>query len=203
VNKNKTLMFIAVISLVIVLVVPVGVASACRTWEPKKQQISFTVVNGGSGYTTPHVQITGGGGHGMTAVARVSQGVVIKVTLIDEGHGYTSAPTITLRDPSPRAHGAIVKSNFPIMKVCTPTTPTPTPTISFTVVNGGTGYTTPAVIISGGGGSGMTATARVSQGVVYAVVLTNPGIGYTSAPTVTLSDPSPRAHGAVIKANFK
>ena len=37
----------------------------------------FSVSNGGSGYTTPHVTLTGGGGTGATATARVSQGVVI------------------------------------------------------------------------------------------------------------------------------
>ncbi len=70
----------------------------------------------------------------------------------------------------------------------------------FTVQNGGSGYTTPHVVISGGGGSGATATARVSNGVILGLVLTNPGVGYTSAPTVTLRDPSPRAKGAMAVA---
>jgi subtilase family serine protease len=73
----------------------------------------------------------------------------------------------------------------------------------FSVSNGGSGYTTPAVIISGGGGTGATATARVSQGRVIAVVLTNAGSGYTSLPTVTFRDPSPRAKGAVATAVFQ
>ena len=70
----------------------------------------------------------------------------------------------------------------------------------FNVLSGGSGYTTPHVVLSGGGGIGATATARVSQGVVIGLVLTNPGSGYTSAPTVTLRDPSPRAKGAVSTA---
>jgi FtsP/CotA-like multicopper oxidase with cupredoxin domain len=72
----------------------------------------------------------------------------------------------------------------------------------FSVTSGGSGYTTPTVILTGGGGTGATATARVSQGVVIALVLTNSGTGYTSAPTVTLRDPSPRAKGAVATAVF-
>jgi hypothetical protein len=68
----------------------------------------FTVVSGGQGYTTPHVTIVGGGGSGATAVARVSQGVILSVTLLTNGVGYTSVPTVTLRDPSPRARGAVV-----------------------------------------------------------------------------------------------
>ena len=67
-------------------------------------------------------------------------------------------------------------------------------------LSGGVGYTTPHVVLSGGGGTGATATARVSQGVILGLVLTNPGTGYTSAPTVTLRDPSPRAKGAVATA---
>ncbi len=70
----------------------------------------------------------------------------------------------------------------------------------FNVTSGGSGYTTPHVVLTGGGGTGATATARVSQGVVIALVLTNPGTGYTSAPTVTLRDPSPRAKGIVATA---
>ncbi len=70
----------------------------------------------------------------------------------------------------------------------------------FTLVSGGSGYTTPAIILSGGGGTGATATARVSNGVIIAIVLTNPGNGYTSAPTVTIRDPSPRAKGAIATA---
>ncbi len=66
----------------------------------------------------------------------------------------------------------------------------------FVLQSGGSGYTTPAVLLSGGGGSGATATARVSNGVILNVVLTSPGTGYTSAPTVVLRDPSPRAKGA-------
>ncbi len=70
----------------------------------------------------------------------------------------------------------------------------------FNVLNGGSGYTTPHVVLTGGGGTGATATARVSQGVILALTLTNPGAGYTSAPIVTLRDPSPRAKGAVATA---
>ncbi len=72
----------------------------------------------------------------------------------------------------------------------------------FSVTSGGSGYTTPYVVLTGGGGTGATATARVSNGVVVALTLTSPGTGYTSAPTVSLRDPSPRAKGAVATATF-
>jgi hypothetical protein len=65
-----------------------------------------------------------------------------------------------------------------------------------TVTSGGTGYTTPHIFLEGGGGTGATAVARVSQGVIIGIVLTNPGTGYTSTPTVIIREPSPRAKGA-------
>lgn len=56
------------------------------------------------------------------------------------------------------------------------------------VTAGGAGYTSaPAVAFSGGGGSGLAATAYVSGGKVTAIRVTNSGSGYTSAPTVAFS----------------
>ena len=70
------------------------------------------------------------------------------------------------------------------------------------IISGGSGYTTPHVLLVGGGGIGATATARVSQGVVFGIVLTNPGSGYTSPPTIVFRDPSPRAKGAVATISY-
>lgn len=56
------------------------------------------------------------------------------------------------------------------------------------VTAGGSGYTSGATAaISGGLGSGATASATVVGGVVTAVVLTNPGSGYKSADTITVT----------------
>jgi hypothetical protein len=61
----------------------------------------------------------------------------------------------------------------------------------YTVTSGGNGYVTaPVVTVSGGGGSGATATATISGGVVTGISVSNPGNGgYTSAPTVTIAPP--------------
>jgi hypothetical protein len=60
---------------------------------------------------------------------------------------------------------------------------------SGTVTNGGSGYSSsPVVNITGGSGSGATATATVAAGIITAINITNPGSGYTSAPTVSISD---------------
>jgi len=59
---------------------------------------------------------------------------------------------------------------------------------SITIGAAGTGYATPPTVsITGGGGSGATATASVSGGLVTAITITNPGSGYTSTPTVGFS----------------
>ena len=74
--------------------------------------------------------------------------------------------------------------------------------IGLNVVSGGTGYNSaPTVAISGGGGSGATATAQIgptSAGSISGVTLSSGGSGYTSPPTVTVA--SPDGTGATFQA---
>jgi len=59
------------------------------------------------------------------------------------------------------------------------------------VTNGGGGYgVVPNVQILGGGGSGATAAAVVSNGVVVAIDITDTGSGYTSDPTIQIDPPA-------------
>lgn len=56
------------------------------------------------------------------------------------------------------------------------------------ITAGGSGYTSaPTVGFTGGGGSGVAATASVSGGAVNAITFTSFGSGYTQAPTVVFS----------------
>ena len=58
------------------------------------------------------------------------------------------------------------------------------------VITGGSGYpSAPAVTINGGGGTGATASAVLTNGVVTSIQITNVGSGYTSAPLVTIAPP--------------
>ena len=58
---------------------------------------------------------------------------------------------------------------------------------SITVTNPGSGYSqAPAVIISGGGGSGATAESTISNGRLDQIIVKDPGAGYSSTPTVSL-----------------
>lgn len=60
---------------------------------------------------------------------------------------------------------------------------------NITLATGGTGYSAPVVSITDvyGTGSGATATAAVTGGVITSIILTNPGTGYT-APLITIND---------------
>lgn len=56
------------------------------------------------------------------------------------------------------------------------------------VENGGSGYTSvPTVAITGGDGSGATATATISGGKVIAITITNSGTKFKTAPVVTIT----------------
>jgi uncharacterized repeat protein (TIGR01451 family)/fimbrial isopeptide formation D2 family protein len=64
---------------------------------PRNSVAGFTIVSGGSGYTSaPTVSITGGGGSGATATASISGGSVVAVTIVTAGNDFTSVPTVNL-----------------------------------------------------------------------------------------------------------
>ena len=66
---------------------------------------------------------------------------------------------------------------------------------SIRVNSGGSKYTrSPTVKLSGGGGSGASATATVANGSVTSIKVNDGGTGYSSAPSVSLS-PGQRFHG--------
>jgi hypothetical protein len=59
---------------------------------------------------------------------------------------------------------------------------------SITITNGGSGFSIPPTItISGGGGTGATASASVFNGIIQTVTITEEGSGYTTSPTVTVT----------------
>jgi len=72
-----------------------------------------------------------------------------------------------------------------------------------TITDGGQYYNSslpPSVTISGGGGTGATATTTVSaSGIVTGITITAGGSGYTSAPTATF-DYSPKDNRAEVKS---
>jgi len=150
---------------------------------------AVTVVSPGTGYTsTPSVTLTGGGGTGATAnVYTVAEttGYVTGIA-VNNGGSYASPPTVTL---SGNATAVAVLSSTGSTVVTGGTV------TSATVTSAGSGYTSsPAVTISGGGGSGALGTANLSAGAsvitggsVTSANVTAGGTGYSSAPAVTFA----------------
>lgn len=56
-----------------------------------------------------------------------------------------------------------------------------------TVVNGGSGYTSATVTVSGGSGTGTAFSTTLQNGVIISVDVTNPGSGYVIGDTPTLT----------------
>jgi hypothetical protein len=140
-----------------------------------------TVTAVGSGYVSnPTVSITGGGGSGATATAAiVTSAIASTVGVNNGGSGYT-APTVTV---SPSQTGGTQATVTPIMGWAI------SPSIAF--VNGSPlDPLTASVSFNGGGGSGATASVSVDpiSGLITAITLLTAGSGYTSAPTLTISD---------------
>lgn len=146
---------------------------------------SIEVTAGGTGYTsgTVTVTLTGGGGTGATAEATVTGGAVTAITVTTPGTGYTSAPTVTITDSGAgtgaTATGFVTAANSNLSSG----------TVNSLTIgdNGTSGCTTATVGFTGGGGAGATAEATIAGGLISALTVTNPGSGYTTAPTVTLT----------------
>lgn len=62
------------------------------------------------------------------------------------------------------------------------------------VTNGGVNYTNPTITFTGGGGSGAAAQAVLQNGVIVDINMSNWGGGYTSTPTMAITDTT--GHGA-------
>lgn len=75
------------------------------------------------------------------------------------------------------------------------------PLAAITVTAGGSAYAVaPTISFTGGGGTGATAVAFVTGGVITKILLTNPGSGYTSAPTVVITPVSGGTGGTATAA---
>lgn len=139
----------------------------------------IVITDGGTGYSSvPTVTIEGGEGTGATFVATIQNGSVVTVAVTNPGTGYQpiDSPVLVFSGGNTDSE-AFLQANL-----------TASPVNSIVVTNGGIGYgSAPSVMITGASGSGATATAIVSGGVVTAVNVTANGSGYVGAPTVSFS----------------
>jgi filamentous hemagglutinin family protein len=157
----------------------------------------FSVVNGGAGYSAaaPPQVIVSGGGSGVTrpAVLRTevnSAGQVTELIVVDPGAGYdNSSISILIQAPSRggiRAQG-ILDNDFRPTAFGNSLNPV-------YVSSAGTGYTVePSVAITGGGVRQAQAKAVLQVapdsntfGQLAGFIITDAGLGYSSAPTITI-----------------
>ena len=62
----------------------------------EKVVTGFTINSGGSNYTSPTIDIDGGGGIGATAEATVVGGKITAITITNQGSGYSTPPVVTV-----------------------------------------------------------------------------------------------------------
>ena len=106
---------------------------------------------------------------------------------------YTGNPDLTFNGGAPPTQPGYGPNTRTVMqirvKAADPVNGTGVSSIS--ILDGGVGYSAPVVSITGGGGAGATADATPVNGVITSITVTDPGAGYTSAPTVTITDTAP------------
>lgn len=143
------------------------------------------ITNPGSGYTQPPLVTISApnqtNGVQATAIAFISNaaGTITNITINNGGTGFTAFPTITI-DPPTSSTGTQAQAVV--------TTLSNNSIAGVQITNPGYGYiTTPAITITGGGGSGANLTATLGSGLVSGISITNAGTGYTSTPTVTIT----------------
>ncbi|MBP6404681.1 MAG: hypothetical protein KA335_03410 [Ramlibacter sp.] len=155
---------------------------------------SFTITNGGSGYTLPPTLTFSTAGTGLPVFTPIlgTTRVITGITITNPGIGYTSAPTLTLGNTG-GGTGADLDAVLADTNWIT----------GFTVTHPGSGYASnPTISLSNtGGGTGATfTTSRNTVRGITGITVTNGGSGYTSTPTITISASS--GGGASFTANM-
>jgi len=139
--------------------------------------VSVEVLAPGGGYTPGDVvqAIFSGGGadDGGYLVANLTPTSVNQVIILDGGHDYTSAPTVSFTSPSGSGATATATINAGTI-------------VAVTMTGGGSGYTdAPVVSFTGGGGSGAQGQAMMVAVPLVGVSVVNPGTNYFGVPTIT------------------
>lgn len=126
-----------------------------------------------------------GVGRTATVSAQIGSGYVNNITIINDGSGYTTAPTISFSEPPQygiRAEGIAVITNkagvYSLKQI--------------QLTRAGAGYTVaPTINIQSSSGTGASAVCSIStttNGVIVVNVLDG-GVGYSTSPNITFSSP--------------
>lgn len=112
---------------------------------------------------------TGGGGGGRNGGGGGSGVIIFKVPDTYEAY-FTSGVVVNGQNGTPTQQDEVV--------------------VSLSIDSAGTGYSAGTLGATGGGGSGFAATYTVDgTGAIDSITITNQGSGYTSDPTIVISDP--------------
>ena len=180
--------------------------------------VQATVTNGGSGYATGDtITFLGGGGSGASFQLVVVGGQITGFTVSDTGSNYLETPTYQIQ--SDTGTGAVIDVSLFLKSVSidsagidyasapnlgqtggTPITPATFGTAELRGGGGGSYTSSPTVNFYGGGIEQASARAILEDGQVALVVPQVVGLGYASAPDITLLDPSGRGSGATAQA---
>ncbi len=154
--------------------VPAGTVNGSASVGTSAATVSVTP---GSGYANPVVSFTGvgAGGIAVTGTGSATVGTSGALVSVSGGANYT-APSVSV------SGGGVAAGSV------TGSATVGTSSASITVAGGSNYSTNPSVSVSGGGVSGVTGIAIVDvNGVITDVQLT-PNAGFTSAPTITITD---------------
>lgn len=121
-----------------------------------------------------------------TAITSLAVGGVKLISLINDGQGYSSTPTINISPPgvgNTATAVAIMTSRSGLTTAYS--------IKDIFITNPGYGYTySPSIFFIGGGGNGAIATVSISTSSVGIVTITGGGSAYTTSPPVTFSSPN-------------
>ncbi len=178
-------------------------ATASPTISTSGAVVSLAVTAAGSDYDSFHVAMTGGGGSGATAEAT---GGVDAVSIGNGGRNYTM-PTVDFELPGD-PNGTQARGHVPmIVNGDQVDGMNANGTITRVIVDDpGSGYSSaPGVAIHNGTLmdpiSGETPATVTSTLKLSGLVVTNIGTGYSSRPTVTITDPTGSGTGATARAD--
>jgi hypothetical protein len=151
---------------------------------------NISVASGGSGYTSVPALVISGDGTGASATFGM---LVDTVSIIQQGGGYISTPTVSVDDTYLTGTELEISSQLSL---------TNEGRVDYIrVVNSGSGYTGASVSITGSAYSDdATATAQIINGEIRNIILNYTGYGYTGA-SVNITPTGTGGTGAVAIAN--
>ena len=128
-----------------------------------------------------------GVGRTATAVASIDTGYIREIFLNNDGSGFTGTPIVSIStSPSGQTGDNATAVAFTTSRANV------TSIEKILITNAGANYTSPpSITISGGGGTGAAATCSVetsAKGVIR-FTMTDNGIGFGTAPVVTIANP--------------